>query len=319
MALQSTNPELAFQARYLGPRFWGTWLLLLLLRLVMVLPRKWIMVIGAWAGDQFRLRNQKRRRIAEVNLELCFPHWSVDQRQQFMVEHFRAYGRSLIDMGLSIWGSSAKIASLVTTEGLEAHTELLKKRNVMVVTWHLTTLELTANVVTESGPAVSMMNKMDNPLLTWLFGRARTRLSDVALVMRDEGLRAFISHIRPGRQGIIVPDEDIGKGDTGVVFAPFFGAERALLTTPARLAKLTKACVVICGSRLDPISGRYIFTVSEPIAGVDGKDLRTDTLAIAARMEQLIGLSPEQYMWTFRWFRTRPDGEPSPYDPVQQR
>lgn len=316
MALQSDNPELAFQLRYLAPKFWGMWSLLLLLRLSLLLPRMWVLRLGACIGDQFRRRNRKRRRIVEVNLALCFPDYTPEQRAQLAIEHFRAYGRSLADMGLTLWGSSEKIRSLVKTAGLEQHIQLCKRTNVIVVTWHLTTLELSGNVLSTAGPVVTMMNRMHNPVLTWVFARARCRFTEVKLLMRDEGLRPYIACLRAGRQGVIVADEDLGAKDSGLVFVPFFGAQRAILSTPARLAKSASARVATCASRLDPTTGNYLFTITPALEGVDGTDLVADTKAIAASMEQLISLAPEQYMWTFRWFKTRADDAPSPYDPM---
>ena len=319
MALQTDKPELAFQLGYLAPKYWGTWLLLVALWIIMFLPRMWVMHLGAWVGDQFRRRNNKRRRIVEVNLELCFPDYTDAQRQTFCVEHFRAYGRNLVDMGLTLWGSPKKRSKLIRSEGLQEHIEVLKKHRVLVVSWHLTTIEISGSTLSAAGPAVSMMNRMKNPLLTWLIAQRRSRLTDVKLVVREEGLRAFISNMRGGRQGFIIPDEDFGNLEAGTVFAPFFGVQRAVLSTPARLAKSSKALVATCASRLDPATGKYIFTITAPLKGVDGSDLEADTRAIAASMEQLISLAPEQYMWTFRWFRTRPDGAPSPYDAVPEK
>lgn len=318
MPILTDHPEYKFQWRFFGPRFWGSWLLLLLLWIMMWMPRRVVMVTGAWVGDQFRKRNKKRRRIVEVNMALCFPELDDAGRDRLVVEHFRSYGRSLMDMGLSLWGSRERINSLVDAEGLAEHCEVVKQHNAMVVTWHLTTLEISGSMLSMSGPVVSMMNRMNNPLMTWLFARGRGHLTDVALVMRDNGFRAFIGHMRKGQQGLIIPDEDLGVSDASTVFVPFFGVQRALLTTPARLAKSARAKVVTCAARLDAASGRYIYTITPPLEGVDGSDLEADTRAIAASMEQLIRKAPAQYMWTFRWFRTRQDGGDSPYDPVPQ-
>ena len=185
MPILTDHPEYRFQWRFLGPSFWGSWLLLLLLRVMTWMPRRVVMAAGAWVGDQFRKRNRKRRRIVEVNMALCFPELEQNDRDRLVAEHFRAYGRSLMDMGLSLWGSEKRIRSLVDIEGLEAHCEAVKASNIMVVTWHLTTLEISGNMLSLSGPVVSMMNRMQNPLMTWLFARGRGHLTDVELVMRD--------------------------------------------------------------------------------------------------------------------------------------
>ena len=34
---------------------------------------------------------------------------------------------------------------------------------------------------------------------------------------------------------------------------------------------------------------------------------------VAWALERLVAADPAQYMWTLRWFKTRPEGVPSPY------
>lgn len=317
----SKEPSLEFQWRYLGPKFWSTWILLGLLWLVMFLPRRWVMALGAWIGDQFRKRNKKRRRIAEINIALCFPELDPQQQQQLCIDHFRCYGRGLVDMGLSLWGSESRLRKLVSLEGFESHRKLVQTKNVLVVTWHLTTLEISANVLTLAGDSVSMMKPLSSPLLTWQIARGRRHLhaGDPILVTRSTGLRPLLRGLRDGRQCILLPDEDLGDQEAGYVFVPFFGVPRVNLTTPGRLAKSAGAAVVTCATRLNPETGKYVFTISPPLENIDGKDVESDAIAISQAMEQLIGQAPEQYMWTFRWFRTRPDGSDSPYDPVVQK
>ncbi len=277
------------------------------------------MKLGAWVGDKFRLRNAKRRRIVEVNLALCFPALSESEREQLCIKHFQAYGRSLVDMGLSLWGSEKRLLALVDTQGYEDHLHLLAKKNVLLVTWHMTALEVCGNIVSRAAPSISMMKSMNNPLLTWQFARGRRHFNDVQLVLRAQGLKPIIKGIRGGRQGLLIPDEDFGDSSGKTLFVPFFAVQRSILLTPVRVAKSADAEVVICGARLVAETGKYVCTFSPPIEPEARRDPEEFTRAIASSMEQLIRQSPEQYMWTFRWFQTRPDGAESPYDVVPPR
>ncbi len=308
-----------FHRGLLAPRYWGTWLLLGFLSLVSILPRAWVMSFGAWIGDQFRKRNEKRRRIVEVNLGLCFPDLSVEERDAMLVEHFRAYGRCLLDMGLTLWCSERRLRQLVDLEGFEEHCRLVAERPVLIITWHFTAMEISALAASLVGPSVSMMKPMHNPVVTWAIARGRCHLQDVDLVTREAGMRPLIRGLRQGRQGFLLPDEDFGRRDPGVVFVPFFGVPRAMLTTPGRIARAARAVVVLCAGILDPSTGRYRVTFTPPLEGVDGSDPEADAVAICTAMEKLLLRAPEQYLWTFRWFQSRPDGEPGPYDPVPPR
>ncbi len=275
------------------------------------------MALGAWVGDQFRQRNRKRRRIVEVNIKLCFPELGDLERERLCVKHFQAYGCSLVDMGLSLWGSERRLRKLVSIEGLEDYQQLRTDKKVMLVTWHLTTLEICANMVGLAGPTVSMMKSMKNPVLTWQFARARSRFNDIDLVLRNEGLKPLIQGLGEGKQCFLIPDEDIVGSQGKIMFVPFFGVARAMLLTPARLAKLAGAVVVTCAARLIPETGRYVCTFMPPIEPVDSADVESVSRAITESMEHLIRQAPEQYLWTFRWFQTRPDGAKSPYDVIQ--
>jgi lauroyl/myristoyl acyltransferase len=277
------------------------------------------MALGGWLGDQFRTRNQKRRRIVEVNLSLCFPELTAAERERLMVEHFRAYGCGVLDMGLMLWGSEKRLRKLIDLEGYEEHCRLVASERVLLIAWHLTTMEITSAILSVTGPAVSMMKPISNPLLTWLVARGRRHRADIVVVTRDAGFRPLIRGIRSGRQGYLFPDEDFGESGPEVVFVPFFGVQRALITSPSRIARAARARVSVCASQLDRTTGRYRCTVTPPLEGVTGEDVEADLRAISAAMEGLIQRAPEQYLWTFRWFRTRPDGGESPYDPVAPR
>ncbi|WP_066959936.1 lysophospholipid acyltransferase family protein [Microbulbifer sp. Q7] len=305
-----------FQLSFLAPRFWGTWLLLGLLRLMMVLPRRWVMFLGARAGDYFRRSNRKRRRIAEVNFELCFPELTAEERNRLLVEHFHTHGRCMMDMGLALWGSEKRLKKLVQLEGFEEQRKLVAEKNVLAITWHLTTMELCGLLMTMAGSSVSMMKLLKNPLLNWVIARGRGHMSDLDLVPREAGIRPLIKGLKSGRQCILLPDEDFGFRGGDVVYVPFFGVPRAMLTTPGRIAKATGAVITVCATRLDPATGKYYGTFTPPLTEVKGDDPVADAKAICSAMESLIRQAPEQYLWTFRWFHSRPDGDESPYDPV---
>ena len=308
------TPAPCFQPEFLKPRFWGTWFWLLILRIGMYLPRRWVMAAGGLIGDQLRVRNKKRCGIAEINLALCFPELSERQRRRILVEHFRQYGRGLLDMALVWWGSKARIDRLCRLERPDWLRQLLRRHPVIIVGYHLTTLDISGSILTRVHPCVAMMKRDSNPLLTWLLWNGRTRLdpANTTVVMRDQGLRPLVRSLKAGRACLFVPDEDFGKSAHSV-FTPFFGMQTSTLTVVGRLAKLTGALVVPSATRLDPQTGRYVTTVGEPLENFPGADPRADAAALNRAMEALIRRAPEQYMWTFRWFRTRPDGHPNPY------
>ncbi|MDD9875422.1 MAG: lysophospholipid acyltransferase family protein [Gammaproteobacteria bacterium] len=306
--------EPRFQLQFLKPRFWGTWCYLLWLRLSLHLPRRWVMATGGWLGDHLRRRNAKRRRIAEINLALCFPELSERERRQLLAEHFRQYARGLIDMALVLWAGPARIDRWCELKRRDWLRQLVNRHRVIVVAYHQTTLDISGSILAGVHPSVSMMKRDRNPLVTWQLWKGRVHLdkANIRVLMRDQGLRPLVRLLRAGRLCFFIPDEDFGLSRHSV-FAPFFGVQTATLTVVSRLARLTGALVLPSATRLDPQTGRYVMTVGDPLENFPGPDPRADAAALNRAMEDLIRRAPEQYMWTFRWFKTQSGGRPSPY------
>jgi len=303
-----------FEKRFLLPRFWGTWAVLLLLRLTLRLPRSWVMALGGGLGDCMRHRNHKRRRNAEINLAMCFPELDARARRRMLVGHFRQYGRGLLDMAMVFWSKQSRLDSLCTFEQRDWLRGLFRRRSVIVVAYHQTTLEVGAAMLARLHSCLAMMKRDGNPLLNWHLWKGRMRQSpDMRLVMRDQGLRPVLRALQQRRPCFLVADEDFGA-QARSVFAPFFGVPTATMSVVGRLARRSGACVVPCATRLDARSGRYVIRLGEPLADFPGEDAQADAAALNRAMEALIRRAPEQYMWSSRWFARGPDGRPSPYD-----
>ncbi len=301
-----------FQAAFLGPRFWATWGLMLILRITMHLPRRWVMAAGGALGDHLRRRNHKRRRIAEINLAMCFPERSAARRQRMLRSHFRQHGRGLLDMGLALWASQARIDRLCRLCHAQRLREVPPQTPIIILAYHLTTLDISGRILAGRRDFVSMMKRDRNPLLNWLLWRGRSKKVQLKMVMRDQGLRPLLRRMKAGDSCMFIPDEDFGQKKRAV-FTPFFGVQTSTLTVVARLAQLSGARVMPCAAFLEPRTGHYEMILGQPLQNFPSADPGADAAAINRAMETLIRHAPEHYMWTFRWFKTRPDGQPNPY------
>lgn len=301
-----------FSSRFLRPAFLGTWTLLGLIGITYLMPRRVALKFGRWIGSLFYRRNYKRREIARINIRFCFPELDEEARENLVREHFGFYGINVVDFGLAWWGSTARIRRWVGFRGVEAvDTAHREGRPVILITPHAIGMDLGGILLSARHPTVSMMKRAPDPLLNWMLMRGRERMGAL-MIMRDEGLRPLVRGIRKGRQCYFIPDEDFGPEHS--VFAPFFGVPTATLTSVARLAKITGAAVFPVITWLDADSGRYTVDVGAPLDDFPTGDPERDAARVSGALEERIRLAPAQYMWTLRWFKTRPDGEPSPYE-----
>ena len=86
--------DTGFSSGYLHPKYWGVWFAVLLLFLISLLPRILQDGLANLLGDFFRKVNAKRRRIASINIALCFPELSEPEKQDFLIRYYRHHVRS---------------------------------------------------------------------------------------------------------------------------------------------------------------------------------------------------------------------------------
>lgn len=105
------------------------------------------------------------------------------------------------------------------------------------------------------------------------------------------------------------------------VFAPFFGVPAATSTAPASLHLRSRApIVVVTAHRVAPF--RYRIRIYEEINHPKTGDKQADLLAITTRinaaMEAAIRDCPEQWLWSHRRWRRRPEGEETPFARISE-
>ena len=309
--MEESQVGMRFRASFLGPRHWFGWLMIGLIALGLLLPRPLILLFGRGLGRLFHSRNRKRVHIAQVNLQLCFPALSEERRMRLLKEHLARYGQAIMDLGLVWWASERRLDRLCTVSGEQGLRALHQAgRPVLLVTPHTVGIDMSGAILSRLLPGVSMMKRASDPLLSWCLWRGRIRFG-AQILMRDQGLRPFLRALKSGRVGYFMPDEDLGPAQS--VFAPFFGVATATLPIVGRLAQLTGAAVVPVFTCLAN-SGHYHVSIGEALTDFPTGDQIADTTRVNAAFEALVRGAPEQYLWTLKWFRTRPSGESPPYD-----
>ena len=297
--------------RLLHPRYWPSWCAVGLLSLGLLLPRPWRDALAARVGDlQFR-RNERRRAIVEFNLACCFPEWSAERRAAVARDHFRVYARAMADQPISWWDRRGRWATRITRlHGLERlHAARAAGRPVILLCPHTAAVDLAGLGLALNVPLASMANRLEDPVLQWAVHQGRSRRAPVFL--REQGLRPVMRALRNGRVFYYMPDEDLGPRNS--VFVPFFGMEKATLTTLGRLARLSGAAVLPVMAWYEPGERRYQVELRAPLADFPSGDDRADAATMNRALEASIRRAPAHYLWNQRLFRSRPDGSRMAY------
>lgn len=292
-----------------APRYWPSWLWLFLLRLIALLPLSWSRAFGAALGLLLMISNKKRRNIARINIEMCFPRLSLRERERLLRRHFVVSGQSYFDLGYLAWASERRILRKTHIRGLEQYQDL-RGRNIILLAPHCVGMNFGGAVIARSRAQFSMVKLQRNPVVNGLLNRGRMRFG-CFLLARQQGLRPVIRGLKQGLAFYYLPDEDFGARQS--VFVPFFGVPTATLTTLGRLARLTNALVVPCFTRLLPGGRGYEVILKPPLDDFPHGDRVHDAARMNAVIEEGLRHMPEQYLWTFKIFKTRPGHTPPPY------
>ncbi|MEW6331156.1 MAG: lipid A biosynthesis acyltransferase [Pseudomonadota bacterium] len=291
-----------------APRWWPSWLWLLFLRFTALLPLAWSRALGAGLG-LLMMANRKRRKIARINLEMCFPRLSLRERERLLRRHYVVSGQSYVDLAYLAWASRRRILRKTQVRGLQ-HYHDLRGRNIILLAPHCVGMNFGGSVVGRERAMFSMVKLQGNPVVNWLLNRGRMRFG-CFLLSRTQGLRPVIRGLKQGLAFYYLPDEDFGERQS--VFAPFFGVPTATLTTLGRLARMTDALVVPCFTRLLPGGRGYEVILKPPLEDFPNGDRLRDATHMNKALEEGLRSMPEQYLWTFKLFKTRPGNAPSPY------
>lgn len=296
---------------WLRPHHWRAWLPLLALRLIALLPLRLSRGLGAMLGELMYRVNAKRRRIARINVDLCFAELSDEQRGRLVRRHFRLAGQSYLDIAFLAWASERRFQHKIKLVGLEhLHAALERGRRVIVLAPHCLGMNVGGVALARHGPVFSMVKLQRDASTNWLLHKVRSRYRS-PLIRREQGLRPVLRNLEAGMIFYYLPDEDFGPKHS--VFAPFFGVPTATLPTVGRLAARVGADVVPCFTRLLPHGRGYEVSLYPALVDFPSGKPVVDAARMNEVLEEGIRRMPEQYMWTFRLFRTRPGGARSPY------
>lgn len=302
-----------FQKQFLLPRFWLSWLGLLLMRLSVYLPAKLQYRIGMLLGQLMQPFMRSRAKVVRRNLELCFPEMSDTEREDLVKKILKNTGMMMIETAISWWASDRQLRRRVTYEGLE-HLEAAKAKGkgVILLTGHFTSMEIGGRLIMLQTPAYVMFRHLKNPLFNAVMMRSRIYHSE-GIVMRDD-VRAMLRALRKNKVVWYAPDQDFGPRNS--IFAKFFGVTAATIPATARMVKMTGAEVVPFVPKRNSDGSYHIQIFPAWEAYPSGDDI-VDAQRINDWIESQIRQMPEQYFWLHRRFKTQPDGKGRLYKKVR--
>ena len=262
------------------------------------LPTSWHPAIGKLCGKLLFILAKSRKKIAQANIEACFPKLSKAEQQELLRDNFLHLGRSFIETGIAWFWSDKKIQSKVDYDviGINHLSNNNSNKGNLIIFKHSQHLELDARLFAMNAAVYGVsrthnsasMNKIQN----------KGRLSSIKDTADKNNPRKFMKWLKAGKNVMYAIDQDYGWDHS--VKLQFFNQEAATITTTRKIIDATNANLLFINSYYKNK------TLVLQIELIDHEGLNSIKLAqkINDLMEEKILQHPAEYLWMHRRFKS---------------
>lgn len=280
-----------------------------LLQVTRNLPLPAIRALGWGLGWLLYGLVSSRRRVVDINLQLCFAHWTPAQRRRCTRQVFVRFAQSWLDRGW-LWHASPETLKRRLQLTGAVH-ELQGLTPTIIFAPHFVGLDAGWTALTQQLPrafTTIYTNQANIVADAWIL-EGRRRFVNGRLFGRADGVKAIVGALKAGEPLYLLPDMNFGPEDS--LFVPFYGIAAATVPSLSRFARLSKAKVVPVVTRMTPEG--YAIEVLPAWDHFPTTDLEADTVRMNRELQAYIDRMPEQYYWVHKRFKDRPEGQLAPY------
>ncbi len=252
------------------------------------------------------------RRVTRQNLAAVYPNMNPAQRKKIGRASMTHYIRGVFEAGmLWHWPLERVFGFFDEAQGFE-HVQAAMDigKGLIVAAPHCGSWEMLNLYLHSKGEAAILYKPSKFPEIDAMLLDKRRRGGAEMVPATGTGLRRMFKLLKEGLFVALLPDQEPSRG--GGQFAPFFGIEALTGVLLPRMAQRTGAPVIfaVCERRK---GGRYCVHLFKPDESIYSENMREALTAVNHCIEQCIEVDSEQYLWAYKRFRNRPEGEKSFY------
>ena len=248
-----------------------------------------------------------RRKIADKNLEVCFPELDELDRSKILNKHYLHLGASIFH-GLKAWVLSSENFKRLLINLDEFDLDELKKSSQgnLILIPHTTDLEITGRVAAMMFNVNAMAKKQKGRLVNNFIFSSREKYFK-QILFPNEVLKSM-RLLQKGENLLYLPDQDYGYDHS--IFVPYFNIPTLTVKFPS-IAKKRTGCKIYF-LYLEGIKNRYKIILKK--IDMSGENLYEDLALLNKEIEISIREQPERYLWIHRRFKHRPKDDLEIYD-----
>lgn len=282
-----------------------------ILYLIQLFPLRVLYTIAFIIGRIAYFVAKGRRHVGQVNLKLCFPEKSEQERTRILKANFVQMTCLLLEYGICWYSSEKRINKLVHYKNKHYLDQALERgEKVILLTPHFCALEIGMFKINQTIRILGVYSQQKNAAMDKKIYAGRQRYNNAQIISRQASLRSIIKAIKQQDATFVyLPDQDFGAKDS--IFVNFFHTQAATITGLSRIARLTNATIIPMINHRN--QNNFEIEFYPPWQDFPSKNKYID----AQRMNDFIAeearKTPEQYFWLHKRFKTRPAGEKSLY------
>ncbi len=290
-------------------RCWGMVPLVWIASAIARLPQRCLLGLASFLSLLLWPLLASRRRIAAINLALCFPELSEIERRRLLRANQRETIMGALELIRAWYAPSSVFAGRVHIEGLQhLQAALAEGDGVLLLTGHFTQTELAARLLSEAAgkPVIGIVRRNNSACLEATFEQARSR---VGTTLGKKDVRGMLRALQKGGMLAYSADQNFTYQNA---FVPFFGVSASTLTSTPDLVRRGNARMLPFWFHREP-DGRYFLSLEAPWPGWMEASAEEAAAIYMRELEAVVRRHPEQYLWVHRRFKTRPPGMPAVY------
>lgn len=287
----------------------------LLLRITSYLPLPLAHRLGAGLGWLLFITPNSSKKVARINIALCFPDMSPRQQTSLLKETLIESGKTMAEMGIMWLGNSEYVLNQITSiEGEEHLTRAIEKhKGVLLAMPHIGSWELVNLYAARHYPVTSLYKPPHMKSLDNIIRESRQRTGATLVPTDTTGVRAVSKALKNGELVVILPDQQPYLHMKNGIFANFFGVPANSMTLMSKLADKTGADIVYAYTKRAPAGKGFTLVFKPASVNDDKKNLQHSVELMNHDIEQVVLDCPAQYQWTYKRFKARPDNQPRRY------
>jgi KDO2-lipid IV(A) lauroyltransferase len=277
------------------------------------LPLDVLRKLGTFIGLIMWILPTRMSSITNENIKRCYPELSAREQEELTKNSLCENCRTFLE-SCRVWAGSPAQAKLdvIHVTGTNSLTQAqIENKGILFIIPHLGNWEYLNFFLGSSLALTHMYQENKNKAMNRFIQEARSKSGTKFVKADNQGVKQLLHLLREKKAIGLMPDQEPAN-NTGS-FSPFFGQAALSGNLATRLLDKTGAKPVLayCIRRSNPAG----FEINLEAINSEGT---LSTADINQAIEKAVAKHPEQYLWSYKRFRTRPNGEPDFYQEKRQ-